>query len=260
MQATVGAVADRVLALYKSTPPDRRVLVGIAGVPGSGKSTLAYPLVDRLNFLLSGKVEPTTAIDSEGVIAVTGTPSAAQQIAVAVGLDGWHHTREALTGFPDPAEAQRRRGAAFTFDAAAYVAFVRSLRSQPFLDTLPFPNFDHALKDPTPSPVPILPTHHIVVIEGLYTLLDVAPWTEAVEKLDERIWVEADRKVARRRLVARHLQTRVETELGAAESRVDLSDMLNGEYIREHLFKPTLRISSQEDPSFAAAAQAVQSK
>ncbi|GAA5961991.1 hypothetical protein JCM10213_008669 [Rhodosporidiobolus nylandii] len=153
----------------------------------------------------------------------------------------------------DPAEAHRRRGAAFTFDADSYVAFVRSLRCQPFLPSLPFPNFDHALKDPSPSPCPILPIHRIVVIEGLYTLLDVEPWREAAALLDERIWVDVERETARKRLITRHLQTGVETERGAAEQRVDLSDMLNGDYIREHLFAPTLTISSIEDTAFATA-------
>jgi pantothenate kinase len=58
-----------------------------------------------------------------------------------------------------------------------------------------------------------------VIIEGLYTLLDVPPWKEAVELLDERIWVDVGREVARQRLVARHLHTGVETEKGAAERR-----------------------------------------
>ncbi|GAA6019461.1 hypothetical protein JCM10207_001397 [Rhodosporidiobolus poonsookiae] len=250
MEAAVASVAERVLDL---TPDDQRILIGIAGVPGSGKSTLAYPLVDRLNSLLGVKVSKPAAVDREEALAVPTDEHSAKEIAVAVGLDGWHLTREALDRMPDPAEARRRRGAAFTFDAPGYVSFVQSLRTSPFPPTIPFPTFDHALKDPLPSPFPILPSHRIVVLEGLYCMLDVEPWQEAADLLDERIWVEVDREVARDRLVTRHLHTGVETERGAAEKRVDLSDMLNGDYVREHLYKPTVRIASVEDPAFAPA-------
>lgn len=57
------------------------------------------------------------------------------------------------------------------------------------------------------------------MIEGLYCMLDVEPWREAAEMLDERIWVEVARETARERLVKRHLHTGVETEREAAEKR-----------------------------------------
>ncbi|KAL7343067.1 hypothetical protein BJY59DRAFT_719168 [Rhodotorula toruloides] len=223
-------------------------------VPGSGKSTLAYPLVDRLNALLGVAVKEPAEVDLEDVIAQPGKEKPEEQVAVAVGLDGWHLTREALDRLPDPAEARRRRGAAFTFDASSYVSFVRSLRQTPFPSSIPFPTFNHALKDPLPSPSPILPTHRVVVIEGLYCMLDVEPWRDAAELLDERIWVEIERSVARERLVKRHLHTGVETVREEAEKRVDLSDMLNGDYIREHLYSPTQVVETVHDPAFATAA------
>jgi hypothetical protein len=37
---------------------------------------------------------------------------------------------------------------------------------------------------------------------------------------------------------------------------VDGSDMLNGDYIREHLYEPTLKIISVEDAAFAPKAVA----
>ncbi|BGP23418.1 kinase-related protein [Rhodotorula toruloides] len=254
MEQTVSAIAERVLERLHRAPADQRVLVGIAGVPGSGKSTLAYPLVDRLNALLGVAVKEPAEVDLEDVVAQPGKEKPEDQVAVAVGLDGWHHTREALDRFPDPSEARRRRGAAFTFDAPSYVSFVRSLRQTPSPPSIPFPTFDHALKDPLPSRFPILPTHRIVVIEGLYCMLDVAPWREAAELLDERIWVEIERGVARERLVKRHLRTGVETEREEAEKRVDLSDMLNGDYIRENLYAPTQVVETVDDPAFASAA------
>ncbi|GAA5935377.1 hypothetical protein JCM1841_001938 [Sporobolomyces salmonicolor] len=253
MEAHVAAAAELVLAKLKATPSDRRVLVGIAGVPGSGKSTLAYPLVDRLNVLLGVYVKEPAEVDLEDVVAAPGKEKSEDEVAIAVGLDGWHHTREELDRFTDPVEARRRRGAAFTFDAHAYVSFIRSLRSNPVLPTVPFPTFSHALKDPAPSPFPILPTHRIVVVEGLYALLDVEPWREATDELDVKIWVDCDRAVARQRLIRRHLQSGIEPSKEAAELRVDLSDMINGEYIEQHLVQPTLSVHSIDDPAFAIA-------
>ncbi|GAA6059440.1 hypothetical protein JCM10212_005379 [Sporobolomyces blumeae] len=218
---------------------NRRILVGIAGAPGSGKSTLAYPLVDVLNRRLA-------PAPPEGRRDAVAPP-----VAVAVGLDGWHHTREALDRFPDPVEARRRRGAAFTFDAVSYVAFVRSLRSNPVLPAVPYQLFDHAVRDPMPAPSPILPSHRVVIVEGLYTLLDIGPWREATDELDVKVWVECDRKVARERLVERHLESGIEPNRRAAEERVDGSDMINGEFVREHLVEPTLRVDSVDDPAFA---------
>lgn len=119
----------------------------------------------------------------------------------------------------------RLQGAAFTFNAPSYTAFIRALRASPPPPSIPFPTFDHALKDPLPSPHPIQPHHRVVVVEGLYTLLDADGWREAAGEMDERVWVECEAGVARARLVARHLESGVEEEVGAAERR--------GEWARE---------------------------
>ncbi|ORY72439.1 P-loop containing nucleoside triphosphate hydrolase protein [Leucosporidium creatinivorum] len=253
MEQATAALVEHILSRYASAPPDTRILIGIAGVPGSGKSTLAYPLVDQLNERLGVNVKDPAHLDREEAIASPGVEEPGKQIAVAVGLDGWHCTRAELDAFSDPSEARRRRGAAFTFDSTAYVSFVQSLRASPPLPSIPFRTFSHALKDPQPGPYPIEPHHRIIIIEGLYCLLDVEPWREATELLDERVWVECERSVARERLVRRHLKEGVEYEQDKAEARVDKSDMLNGEYIREHLTEPTITFSSIEDPSYAIA-------
>ena len=90
-----------------SIPSDNRLVVGIAGVPASGKSTLARRLVDDVNTLLRSYSE---------------TP--AHDVAVLVGLDGWHLTRAQLDTLPDSKLAHDRRGAHWTFDGQAYVDFV----------------------------------------------------------------------------------------------------------------------------------------
>ena len=143
-----------------------------------------------------------------------------------VGLDGWHLSRAQLDAMEDPKLAHDRRGAHWTFDAQAYVSFVRLLRT-PFHEDMPTitaPSFDHALKDPTPHAVSISPHHRIVVIEGLYTMLDVEVWRDAAEMMDERWWVEVDWEVAKARLIKRHVLTGVAKDMEEAIWRADEND------------------------------------
>lgn len=99
---------------------------------------------------------------------------------------------------------------------------MRYLRETPSPAAIPFPTFSHALKDPVPSPFLILPSHRIVVIEGLYSLVDLEPWRESVALLDERVWVECPPDVARERLVRRHIKEGVEETVDKARERGEL--------------------------------------
>ncbi|CEQ42618.1 SPOSA6832_04442 [Sporobolomyces salmonicolor] len=133
MEAYVTAAAELVLAKLKA-------------VPGSGKSTLAYPLVDRLNALLGVYVKEPAEVDLEDVVAAPGKEKSEDEVAIAVGLDGWHHTRGPLRLYvlvrsviagrswcviSCSITTPSKLGAAFTFDTHAYVSFIRSLRSDP---------------------------------------------------------------------------------------------------------------------------------
>lgn len=111
------------------------------------------------------------------------------------------------------------QGAAFTFDAEDYVQFVKDLRHVPSLPEIPFRTFSHAKKDPEPGSFLITPSHRIIIIEGLYTLLSIEPWKQATDLLDERIWVECPDEVAKQRLIARHVATGVEADTSSAQSR-----------------------------------------
>jgi hypothetical protein len=77
--------------------------------PGSGKSTAAYPLTDRLNELL-GRPTHASHVDARGDIASPAEEAGTEgEIAICVGLDGWHYSRRELDGFDDPVEAHWRR-------------------------------------------------------------------------------------------------------------------------------------------------------
>lgn len=182
-----------------------RLLIAIAGVPASGKSVFALRLVQHVNTLLAARAHPAQA--------------------VLVGLDGWHLTRAQLDAMDDPQLAHDRRGSHWTFDAPAYVDFVARLRCPiPDAGVIYAPSFDHALKDPTPDAIGVTPSHRIVVIEGLYTILDVDPWRQAAAQMDERWWVQIDPARARTRLVNRHVQTGVAKDMDEAIWRAENND------------------------------------
>jgi len=193
-------------------------LIGVAGIPASGKSTLAVLVVDKINQLLDERrSEPPSTPEST---------SLKNSKAILVGLDGWHLTRAQLDAMPDPKLAHDRRGSHWTFDAHSYVSFIRQLRDPllPASTTITAPSFDHAVKDPCPHAISILPEHRIIVIEGLYTFLSLSPWVDAGRLLDERWLIELDPTVASNRLVKRHVKSGVAKDLEEAQWRAVEND------------------------------------
>ncbi|OCH94158.1 P-loop containing nucleoside triphosphate hydrolase protein [Obba rivulosa] len=248
MDFTVLELAEYLIQRLQSTPVQDRLLVGISGVPASGKSTLAQRIVDHVNARFRG-ASPGREPQHE--------------VGVLVGLDGWHLTRAQLDKFPDSKLAHDRRGAHWTFDGESYVAFVRALRrpnaSATSSDVQPAgagviyaPSFSHAIKDPTPDAVPIHPYHRLVLIEGLYTFLGIAPWHEAAELLDERWWIDVGEEEAEKRLITRHVQSGVAKDLEEAIWRSRENDVPNGRFIKENMLEPTRVVGSIEDPVLKA--------
>lgn len=82
-------------------------------------------------------------------------------------MDGYHLSRAQLSALPNPENAHARRGAEFTFDAAAYLSLIQTLRkAEPLSDettTVHAPSFDHRVKDPVVDDIPILPGVRILV-------------------------------------------------------------------------------------------------
>jgi len=93
MDGTVSNLVTELLRRLEAAPSNERILVGLCGVPGSGKSQLARHVIDKLN----------QAVE-------------VREIAIVVGMDGWHLTRAQLEAMPDPKLAKDKRGAAWTFD------------------------------------------------------------------------------------------------------------------------------------------------
>ena len=174
-------------------------------------------------------------------------------------MDGYHLSREQLSAMPDPDRAHARRGAAFTFDAEAFLTLVKQLRQPlcPESKTLYAPSFDHALKDPVADDIPIHPSARILVFEGNYLSLGTGAkeWKEAAELMDELWFVEVDESVARKRLVSRHIAAGLAKNEEEAGKRADENDLANGKEIIKGRLHVHEVIHSREDNSWRPESQ-----
>ncbi|KAE9406346.1 P-loop containing nucleoside triphosphate hydrolase protein [Gymnopus androsaceus JB14] len=231
MDAKARELSTILVQLLANKSATSRLLVGIYGIPASGKSTFADLLFKYTDNLLQNH----------------------STRAILVGLDGWHLTRSQLDEFPDAKLAHDRRGSHWTFDGSAYLDFMKSLRDEISSETriITAPSFDHAIKDPTPHAVQIHPFHRIVIIEGLYTALNVDPWKEAAFLFDERWYIDIDIEEAQRRLVKRHVVSGVAKDPDEALWRAEENDMPNGRFLLANSLEPTKVIPSVEDPVLA---------
>jgi pantothenate kinase len=162
----VPSLLDRAAAL--AARPGR-ALLGIAGAPGAGKSTLAARLAG----------------------AVPGS--------VVVPMDGFHRTTAELAARGWVAQ----RGTPRTFDADGFVALLAALRSG---ETVQAPGFDRTREEPVPGAIAVPAAAPLVIVEGNYLLLEVPPWVQVKELLDEVWFVEVAEDVRRSRLLARHVE------------------------------------------------------
>lgn len=177
--------------------------------------------------------------------------------ATTVTMDGYHLTRAQLDQFEDPAEAHKRRGSPWTFDAEGVVSMAESLfnscmsKTKYFDDcgsssceSLYFPSFDHAVKDPTPNGINVAPTSRIIFLEGLYTLYSANPWNQIVSYVDDSWMIYVDLEVSTTRLAKRHLQAGIVDSLEAGIERVKVNDELNARLILNKHVAPKVIINS----------------
>jgi pantothenate kinase len=234
-------LADRVEALLADAS-SQRVLVALAGVPGSGKSTVSRALLVEL---AARGISDVAIIPMVYPIHFDGDAGGLTRVK-----DGFHYSQAALSAFPDPELAFKRRGAPFTFDAVSFVDLVRAMRTMPMTATdqperfLYAPSFDHALKDPVLNAIPVSSRNRLIILEGNYTLLDRKPWNEITGLCEEKWFVDADRELVKHRLAARHMVAGIEATMAAAEKRAEENDLPNGDLIRQLLIKPDLVIQN----------------
>ncbi|KAF2229956.1 P-loop containing nucleoside triphosphate hydrolase protein [Viridothelium virens] len=244
MEEQVNRLVEKTWEKYQQTPLSKRLLVAVSGIPGSGKTTLAATITTRLN-----------ALHHAAHLAASPTTS----IAAFIPMDGYHLSQAQLSSLPDPTTAHARRGAAFTFDSAAFLALVQKLREPLCAETstLYAPSFDHAVKDPVADDIAIHPEARVIVFEGNYLSLGKGEWGEAARLMDELWFVEVDFAVARERLVRRHVKAGIARDEEEAGRRADENDLVNGREIVEGRLEVDEVVVSREGEGWGPEKQGV---
>jgi len=157
-------------------------MVGIAGPPGSGKTAFAAILVAVVN------------------------AEANDDLAVLVGLDGWHYSNEYLANHFIDRDGQRIalssiKGAPETFDAVGVYGYLSEIRRGGHTT---FPVYSRRLHEPVPMGGSVDSHHKIVVIEGNYLLLDEDAWQPIRGLFDIRMFISAPREILVASLTERH--------------------------------------------------------
>jgi len=189
-----------------SAQSGKRQLVAVAGPPGCGKTSFATLLVALMN------------------------AERAAEIAVLMGLDGWHYANTYLEAHtlccgPEILTLRQIKGAPQTYDVASAHACLERARSG---ETVKFPVYSRERHDPLPDRGIIAPHHRIVVVEGNYLLLQEEPWRQFHPLFDLCVLLTAPRPALLEALRQRHLRggkTVAATEQQIA--RVDLPNIAN---------------------------------
>ncbi len=215
---------EHLARLQAQAPNGRRVVIGLAGLPGSGKSTLAQWWVDQLN-----------------------TRHGAD-MAMVIGMDGFHLTRAELADMPNPAAALARRGAPWTFDPQALALRLKQVRDLPGTDSNPagsgtvrWPGFAHGVGDPQWDAITIPATVRLVLLEGLYLLHRGDGW-DLSALLDECWFLDVALELAMERLTLRHMATRGISRAQAV-ARIDTNDRLNAAIVAASCHRADWRVA-----------------
>ena len=193
--------------------PGERVVLGVTGSPGAGKTALAKTLVQQIN-----RENPA--------------------VAVYLPMDGFHLANRTL----DALGNRDRKGAIDTFDGWGFVALLRRLIVE--VDHPVYaPSFERAVDEPVAAEL-IIPAHTpLVVVEGNYLLVDVAPWDQVKPLLVETWFCVASAQRRLSRLIDRH--TRGGRSVAAATEWATNVDGANAALIEATRHRADLLVSGE---------------
>ena len=197
--------------ILKSCLPSRRVVVAVAGPPGSGKTAFASTLTAVTNAL------------------------AAKELAIMVGLDGWHFPNEYLDRHQVEREGRmiplrQIKGSPETYNFKSIKSF---LSQAPFSEQLVFPVYSREKHDPIPEAGIINSAHRVLILEGNYWLLDEDPWKTLQNGFDLRIALVATPETLIDGLRTRQLRSR--KPIDWIEEHIRQVDLVNINLVLSHL-------------------------
>ena len=150
--------------------PGRHVLA-LAGGPGVGKSTLAVELAKSFG-----------------------------EIAAYVPMDGFHMKHAKLEALGTAAD----KGMPHTFEGAAFADFLAALKAA--TGPMAGPGYSRKIEDVVEDAFTVPATARLLVVEGNYLLLSMAPWWRVRPLLDRAVFIEIPRETVRARLLKRHAE------------------------------------------------------
>ena len=179
---TLSLTPDDALALLRReadtllAQPGRRIL-GIAGGPGVGKSTMAQELAAELG-----------------------------ELAAYVPMDGFHMKHAKLEALGTAAD----KGMPHTFEGAAFAAFLATLKNA--TADVNGPGYSRKIEDVVDDAFTVPATARLLVVDGNYLLLAMAPWWKVRPLLDRAVFINVPRELVRARLMKRHAEEGLFTE------------------------------------------------
>ena len=208
-------LVQNLIHVTRSRTDNSRTLVALTGLPASGKSHVAKLLVETIN----------TAAHAD--------------IAVVMPMDGYHIPRAGLSQ-----ESMVVRGASHTFDAEAFVKALCEIRMNVTRE-FHAPAFEHAEKDPKAGVIIIKPRHTIVIVEGLYVILDEWQVNHGLDIgwYDMKLFVSTSLEVIRDRIIKRHICSRICSTVAEAKARWLTNDLPNGKLVVKSIVDSKYRLN-----------------
>lgn len=188
-------------ALSMATQSKRRVLIGITGGPGSGKSTMTDALVGMLNDMVPHS-------------------------AATFGMDGFHRRHEDLVQAGDVHE----KGKPHTFDATGFADALTRVKNSK--TDIWLPTYSREIEDVVDDGQMIAGNIPIIIVEGIYLLLEQGDWAKVLPLLDLSIFLMVDRDVIIKRLTKRHAEHGLFSEERNIQ-HIENVDMVNFDLVAE---------------------------
>lgn len=189
-----------------------RLIVGIAGAPGSGKS------------LIAGHLEVSLNANQPGFAAI-------------LPMDGFHFDDMLL----EKLGRRARKGAPDTFDVGGFGHLLMRLRNNTEA-SVAVPVFDRNIEIARGGARLIPRDTRVIIVEGNYLLLRMAPWSSLKQLFDLTVMIETSIEILRARLTKRW--TGYNLAPGEIRRRVEENDLPNGKFVVAESTEPEFRLEN----------------